>query len=170
MIPEPKPQPEFQPELQPGLLSHAELQRQLRQQRYVDGQNFSMGFLAGLTAATVGACVWATITYFTGYQIGWMGIGLGYMVGNAVRASGKGIEQKFGLLGAALALLGCLLGNLLAECAPIAAYEGVSYWTVLGWMDPAFAMRILETTFHPIHLLFYVLAIWAGYRYAYERF
>ena len=75
--------------------------------------NLPLGALAGLGAAIAGAAIWAAITAATEYQIGWMAIGVGFLVGFAVRVVGKGSEASFGVVGAVLALLGCLLGNLL---------------------------------------------------------
>src|SRR2546427_8061086 len=78
------------------------------------GENLPMGFMAGLVAAAVGAGLWALVTIITGLQIGWMAVGVGFLVGWAVRVAGKGTHMAFGILGAALALGGCALRNLLA--------------------------------------------------------
>ena len=67
--------------------------------------------LAGLIAAGLGAYLWAVITIATGYQIGFMAIGVGVLVGSAVRGFGKGIEPVFGVIGTTLALLGCAAGS-----------------------------------------------------------
>src|SRR2546422_8431344 len=77
-------------------------------------ENLPMGFMAGLVAAAIGAGLWALVTIVTGFQIGWMAVGVGFLVGWAVRVAGKGAHMAFGILGAALALGGCALGNLLA--------------------------------------------------------
>ena len=74
-------------------------------------QNLLIALLAGIAAAVVGTIVWAAITVTTGYQIGYMAIAVGFIVGYAVRL-GNGIDKIFGVLGAALALGGCVLGNL----------------------------------------------------------
>src|SRR5882672_10328355 len=70
-------------------------------------ENLPMGFMAGLIAAAVGAGLWALVTILTGYQIGWMAVGVGFLVGWAVRAGGKGTHTVFGMMGAMLALGGC---------------------------------------------------------------
>ena len=167
MITETKPQPAApQPASLPGQMSGEELQQQMLQRRLLADQNMSMGLLAGSAAAIGGAIVWAVVTFVTEYQIGWMGIGVGFLVGTAIRLAGKGVEQKFAFLGAGLAFFGCLLGNLLASCIAISTFEEVSFWEVLGWIDPGFIVSVLVFTFHPMDLLFYALAIWAGYKYA----
>jgi hypothetical protein len=74
-------------------------------------QNLPMALAAGFAAALVGGILWAVITVVTNYQIGFMAVGVGLLVGYAVRYFGKGIDPIFGVAGAVLALLGCLLGN-----------------------------------------------------------
>jgi hypothetical protein len=89
-------------------------------------QSLLAGLAAGAVAALVGAVLWAVITNATGYQIGFMAIGVGFIVGYAVRIVGKGMDQAFGIGGAVLALLGCVVGNVLAILAVIASQENMT--------------------------------------------
>ena len=73
-------------------VSDAELQHALEQLR--SQQNFPAAVVAGFAGGTVGAIVWAVITVATDYQIGWMAVGVGFLVGFAVRAVGKGIDRS----------------------------------------------------------------------------
>lgn len=129
-------------------------------------QNLSMGCLGGLVAALVAAAVWAAISAATGYQIGWMAIGVGYVVGMAVRICGRGLATIFGWLGALFALAGCLLGNILIVPLLIARQEGLPLLDVLGLfvVMPSLVGMALEATFSPLDLVFYGLALLAGYR------
>src|SRR6266446_4098932 len=77
------------------------------------GENLPVGFMAGLVAAAVGAGLWALITIVTDYQIAWMAVGVGFLVGWAVRIAGKGTHRAFGMMGALLAFGCCAVGNLL---------------------------------------------------------
>ena len=70
-----------------------------------------MAALAGLAAAFVGAIAWAIVTVTTKYQLGIMAIAVGLLVGLALRLGNGG--KAFGILGACLALFGCVLGNFL---------------------------------------------------------
>jgi hypothetical protein len=121
------------------------------------------GTLAGILGAAVGAFLWAAITLATGYQIGWMAIGVGFLVGIAVRVVGKGTTQVFGCVGATLSLLGCILGNLLTLCL-MATTEDLGLLDVLSILTPQVALEAMIESFQPLDLLFYVLAIYAGYR------
>lgn len=72
-------------------------------------ENLPLGIFGGISAAIVGGILWAVITVITSFQIGYMAIGVGYLVGFAVLKLGKGTTKIFGVLGAVLALTGCLL-------------------------------------------------------------
>jgi hypothetical protein len=137
--------------------------------RMRDEQNLPAGAAAGLVAALVGAVVWAVVTYATHYQIGWLAVGVGFLVGYAVRLAGKGIDKIFGLAGAGLAFLGCALGNLLAVCALIAKQENISLMAILSNLDLVAAGRILLETFQFIDLLFYGIAIYEGYKISFRQ-
>jgi hypothetical protein len=132
----------------------------------VDAQSLPMALLAGLAAAAVGAGLWALVTVLTGYQIGWMAIGVGFLVGLAVRLAGKGTTATFQVLGAALALGGCLAGNLLTICVIAAGKLGISLTQMIFGLTPDFVVDTMSATFSPIDLLFYGLAVYAGYKYS----
>jgi hypothetical protein len=132
-------------------------------------QKPTMGIVAGAGAAVVGAIIWATITVVTEYQIAWMAIGMGCLVGGAVRVAGKGIDKSFGYVGAVLSLLGCVLGNLLCICAFVARQEGVPLSGILLNLNLAAVPGVMAATFDPIDLLFYGLAIYCGYRLAFRN-
>lgn len=133
------------------------------------GQNLPMGVVAGLAAALVSAGIWAGITVGTGYQIGWIAVGVGFLVGIAVRSFGKGISPIFGYIGAGLALLGCLLGNLLSCCIILAQQDDVGFMDVVRSLDVAVIVELFKVTFSPIDLLFYGIAIYEGYRFSFRQ-
>ena len=133
-------------------------------------QNLSMGIVAGGIAAAVGAGLWAAITAVTGFQIGWMAVGVGFLVGLAVRHFGKGIDKTFGIAGAVLALVGCLAGNLFAICAVIASQEEMAFLEVVSQLDFAVVKELMVATFSPFDLLFYGLAVYEAYRLSIRQF
>jgi len=130
------------------------------------GENLPMGFMAGLVAAAVGAGLWALITIVTTYQIGWMAVGVGFLVGWAVRVAGKGTHSAFGVVGAALALGGCAAGNLLAVMLIAARQFEVPLLAVFTRLTPDVVYSLMESTFRPMHVLFYFIAIYEGYRFS----
>lgn len=127
-------------------------------------QNFPRAIGLGTLAALISAIVWAAITLFSGYQIGWIAVGVGVLVGITVRRFGKGVETKFGIAGATLALLGCASGNVLAALGSITREEVLPLSQVIDQIDLRMLFDIWEATFRPMDLLFYAIAAYEGYK------
>lgn len=134
-----------------------------------DNQNLSMGFVGGLGAALIGAAVWAVITAFTQYQFGFMAVGVGFLVGYAVRKLGQGVDPIFGYFGAGLSLLGCVVGNLLTTCVIVSQQDGIALGEVLAGLNLSVAVEIMKFTFSPIDLLFYGLALYYGHKFSFRQ-
>lgn len=83
-----------------------------------------------------------------------MAVGVGLLVGMGVRSFGKGIDTSFGVIGAALSLLGCLAGNLLTICILISRQENVELFNLLSRLNPSTTFQLMKATFNPIDLLF----------------
>ena len=130
-----------------------------------DQPSLLMGLVGGVIAMLVSAVIWGAVTYFTEYQIGWMSIGVGFLVGVAIRFFGKGKTMIFGISGAILALIGCLLGNLLFYSGMIAREQGASFLTVffLLLFNPAATIEVFMLAFEFMDILFYALAAYAGF-------
>ena len=134
-------------------------------------QNLPLGLMAGMLAAMIGAAVWAGVTVATGYQIGWMAIGVGFPAGYAVRLLGKGVAPSFGVVAAVCALIGCIAGNLLSACGFYALQESAPFMQIVQavFSHPATMAELLKATFSPMDLLFYGLALYTGYRCAFRQ-
>jgi hypothetical protein len=127
-------------------------------------ENFPLALIAGTAAAAVGAAAWTTITVLTEYQIGFMAVGVGILVALTIRVTGKGMSQKFQILGAVLSLLGCAAGNFLTVCYFIASNEHMTLLELLPQIDPVVVPDIMISTFAGMDLLFYGIAVYEGYR------
>ena len=132
-------------------------------------QNFSFALIGGAFAAFLSAFLWAAITVAAEYQVGYMAIAVGFIVGFSVRFFGGGIDMKFGILGACLSLLGCLLGNLFSQVGFIAHEYSYSYIEVFSLLDFSIIMDVMFESFNPIDILFYGLALYAGYRFSFIK-
>ena len=132
-------------------------------------QKLGKAAVAGAAAALISASIWAAVTVATEYQIGWMAVGVGALVGLVVRRAGNGVEPKFGLMAAALALVGCVGGNLLAAVGFFAKYAGVSFFAVLGGLDATIAADLLAETFAPMDVLFYAIAVFEAFKLSFQR-
>ncbi|HEX5168063.1 MAG TPA: hypothetical protein VFW11_02735 [Cyclobacteriaceae bacterium] len=132
-------------------------------------QNLPMALVGGFIAAIIGASLWAIITIATGFQIGFMAVGVGFVVGYTVRYFGKGIDKIFGIVGAILALAGCLLGNFLTLLGIAADQEGFGYIEILQIVDYSLVPAVMIESFSPMDLLFYGIAIYEGYRFSFRH-
>jgi hypothetical protein len=130
----------------------------------VPESNLPLAILGGVAAALVGAALWAVITVTTGYQIGFMAIGVGFLVGYAVRLAGKGSTPVFGAVGALLSLAGCVVGNVLAIAGFIASDVGQPFFAVLSQIEMATVPSMLTETFSAIDVVFYAIAVYEGYK------
>lgn len=129
-------------------------------------QNMLLAVAAGFLASVGAAILWAAITYATSYQIGFMAIGVGFVVGYAVKALGKGMTPVFGVVGAVFALFGCLFGNFLTAFVALSQLEDSSSALVLSTFvtSPGLIVDVMKETFSPIDLLFYAIAVYEGFK------
>ena len=136
-------------------------------------QKLPFAIIAGLGSAIVMAILWAVITVITEYQIGYMAIAVGIAVGFAVCFAGKGIDQIYGIIGAASALLGCVLGNFLSQVGFIALDPDWS-WSYFGALkfllsNMQITIAVMKEAFSPIDLLFYGIALYEGFRFSFRK-
>jgi hypothetical protein len=131
---------------------------------YFPERKLLLGGFAGLAAAIVGAIIWAVVTVTTKYQIGFMALGVGALVGFALRIGNGG--KLFGILGAFLALFGCILGNYLSLIAFAAAEQHVGFFTMLNDADPAKVISAMWEDFMSASVLFYAFAAYEGYKFS----
>lgn len=141
-----------------------DLKLQMLRDRLRSEQNLGAGVGAGAVAALLGAVLWAVLTVVTGYQIGWMAVGIGFLVGFAVRYFGKGLDTSFAVFGAVLSLAGCVLGKVLSVYGFASKELGIPLTEVLGRIEPGVLFQILVDTFSPIDLLFYGIAVYEGWK------
>ena len=132
-------------------------------------QSLFFAAAGGLLASLVGALIWAVVAVVTHVQSSWIAIGVGVLVAGVVRVLGRGIDRRFGCLGAGLSLSGCVLGKFLANCMFIAREAELPVTSVLTQINPAAIPRLMAVTFHPLDILFYGLAVYVGYYLSFRR-
>lgn len=131
-------------------------------------QSMALALIGGFLASVVAALIWALITYVTHFQIGFMAIGVGILVGFAVKYFGNGMSSTFGVVGAVFSLFGCLLGNILTAIIGASLSDGIPILTIVSAFvtSPGIIIEILKETFSPIDLLFYGIAVYEGFRFS----
>jgi hypothetical protein len=93
-----------------------------------------------------------------------MALGVGALVGFTLRIGNGG--KAFGVLGAFLALFGCILGNYLSLIAFASAEEHVAFLTLLNDADPAKVISAMWEDFISASFLFYAIAAYEGYKFS----
>lgn len=131
-------------------------------------ENFPVGILCGVVACLVGAIAWGLISVSTGYQMGYMAIGVGFLVGLAMRM-GKGVRPIFGMIGAALALLSCILGDYFSIVGYVAQEYGLSYMETLTSVPVADIASVLIDNLLSMTALFYGIAVYEGYKLSFSQ-
>ncbi len=133
-------------------------------------QSILLAIVGGILSSIVAAAIWAAITYFTGYKIGIVAIGIGFLVGFAVNFLGKGKTIPFGIVGAFFALFGCVLGNLFTAVIAAALLDKVPVLNIaLAFLtSPGVVFEIMKETFSPMDLLFYAIAIYEGFKFSFR--
>jgi hypothetical protein len=127
-------------------------------------QNFAAAIPAGLAAAVVGAVVWALFTYLTGMALGLIAVAIGALVGWAVRRVGRGIDLRFGVLGAVCAAFGWALGTVLCDVAFVAKDAGRPFLDVLAALGGGETIALAFRTADAMDLLFLAIAVWEGWK------
>lgn len=133
-------------------------------QSFKGEEDFVMAVVAGSVGALICAFAWAGITVATGYQVGIVAIAVGFIVATAVRIAGRGLTSRFRVLGAVLALLGCVLGNLFTIFYFGAKEMGIPLMDLLRMIDVTIIPSLIMGTFSGMNLLFYGIAVYEGYK------
>lgn len=139
-------------------------------QNFKQEQDYTKALLTGLLVGIIGAILWSIITVVTEYQIGYMAIAIGAAVGISIRYMGKGVDQIFGITGAIIAILSCLLGNFLSMVGFAANIEGLGYMETLNLIDLSLILPIMIESFSPMDIFFYIIAAYEGYKFSFRAF
>lgn len=132
-------------------------------------ENLAFAAIGGLFSAILSGILWAVITVTTEFQIGYMAVAVGFIVGYAVGFFGAGTSISFSFVGAICAFLGCLLGNLFSQIGFIAKYEDLSVLETLSLLDMNIIIEVMAASFHPMDILFYGIAVYEGFRFSQRK-
>lgn len=126
--------------------------------------NLAAGVAAGLAAVLLAILLWSALTMATGHNLVFAALGVGFMVGGAVRVGGNGGGAIFGAVGATLSLLGCAMGDVMAACAYTAHLENLPLAEVVEQLNPSLVGEILVAGARPLDLFLFAVAAYEGYK------
>ncbi len=127
------------------------------------GENIFLGILAGTLAAALGAAIWMGITVATGMHVGYVALGVGALVGLAIRFAGNGTGITFGIIGAVLTLAGCLGGEILTVVQLSSTPQRDFYHTLMT-IDLTQLISNIFNRMDPLMYLIYGIGIFEGYK------
>ncbi|MEA2719734.1 MAG: hypothetical protein QOJ39_1598 [Candidatus Eremiobacteraeota bacterium] len=125
-----------------------------------------LGIIGAVVGAVLGAIAWAAITATTNFQIGYMAVGVGILAGYGMRILSGGRDRADGIAAGVVALLGCVLGNILTAVVVIAQHQHypIVATALAVLIQPVLSFELLRDGFNVMDLLFYGIAVYAGYR------
>ena len=80
-------------------------------QRTASGPNIVLGVIGAAIGAIVGAGIWMAVTHFSGWEIGYVAVGVGALAGWGAVTLGRGASLLLGKVAAVAGLAGILLGS-----------------------------------------------------------
>lgn len=99
--------------------------------RLVRAQSFRNAVVASLITIIVFCLAWIALSSLTNRVFPWMTVVLGGAVGLMIRHSGKGIDWRFPVLAAVMAVSGSLIGNIVLAASTTAAEFGTGTLHIL---------------------------------------
>lgn len=125
--------------------------------------SLARGVAAAIGVALAGGAVWAIVGRLTGWQIGYLAIGLGYAVGVTMGKVGRSTDSSGAVAAAAVAFGGSLVGHLAWVYTGAAAELHVSTMDIVAAKGPIDVLTDTGIT-EPFSWVFFLLAAAAGYR------
>ena len=100
-------------------------------QRLMNAQSLRGAFMAGLITIIIFSVFWIALTELFDRVFPWLTVLLGYLLGFAVRIAGKGVDWRFPLLAALLAIVGAVTANVMLAAVTTAESLGVGTLSLL---------------------------------------
>lgn len=97
----------------------------------VRAQSFRNAVVASLIALLVFNIVWIALTGLMGRVFPWLTVVLGWLLGLAIRITGRGVDWRFPVLAAGMTLAGAVLSNVILAASTTAAEFGTGTLAIL---------------------------------------
>ena len=130
-----------------------------------DNDRVVRAVVLGVLAALGGAAVWVAVGAATKHEIGFVAVGVGYLVSMSMSRA-RADWRRLPLLAAAIALVAVVAGDFVLDVALQAQYQQVGFGDVLGAVatDLSLAKDLFSAYWSPVDLLFWLLAALVAYR------
>lgn len=126
-------------------------------------QSFIYALAGGIIAALAAAIGWSFAADLFSIPAIYLSLGVGILVGLAIRYFGAGMHWLFGVLGGILTLAGCLFGSYLIHEGMVDRLSEIGLKQVLSLIRPELMINTLLDSYLPLDLVFYGLSVALGY-------
>jgi hypothetical protein len=137
--------------------------------RLVAEQSLRDALVAGLIVIVLFGILWAMLSTLLGRIFPWMTLVLGIAIGLVVRRAGNGLDWRFPVLSALMALIGALAGNVVVAAAFTARVLETSTLTVLRAVTSMTWPVFFEEAMTPADLAYALIAAGLAAFYANRR-
>lgn len=134
-------------------------------------QSLGGALALGVPAVVVMGFIWGCINGIFGVPLEWLPlVGMGYVLGTCVRAAGKGVDGRFGVLGAVLTFVGCLVSRFFAVSIAV-GYQNPNLGNFNPFSEgaPGRRLRLLLNSTDWYNLAALILCVCQGYYFAFYR-
>ena len=99
--------------------------------RMVRAQSLRNAIVAGCITTIVFCVLWVSLSALTNRVFPWMTVVLGAMLGIAIRRAGRGLDWRFPVLAAAMAIVGSVMSNVVLAASTTATDYGTGTLHIL---------------------------------------
>jgi hypothetical protein len=133
------------------------------------GQSFLRAAQFGALAAIAGSLVWILISKVTGYELGIVAIGVGYLVGKAVRKGARGIGgRRYQYLALFLTYSAIALASVPAIYEAVAQGSHPTWWAWVVILGFAYASPFLGGVRSIMGLFILGIGLWEAWKFTRE--
>lgn len=100
-------------------------------QRLVDAQSMRGALIAGAVVILIFSLFWISLSELTNRVFPWLTLVLGFLLGHGIRFAGRGVDWRFPVTAAVLAIVGALLANIVVAASVTAEGFGTGTLQVL---------------------------------------
>ena len=137
--------------------------------RLVNAQSLRNALVGGLIAIIVFCVLWSMLSALVDRFFPWLALLLGLLVGRVVQRAGRGVDWRFPVLAAVLAIFGSLAGNIVVAATFTAAEFDTGTLTILGAVTsmtwPVFFTEVLT----PADFVYGLFSAWIAAFFANRR-
>jgi len=99
--------------------------------RLLDAQSMRNALVAGLITIVIFSLFWVSLSELLNRVFPWLTVVLGFLLGHSIRLAGRGVDWRFPVLAAAMAIVGSLLANIVVAASVTAEGFGTGTLEVL---------------------------------------